>query len=101
MTADLLENVKEALQHLPAEYAMDGWTVQSHFAGCRAKAFISNSWLIQTDRLGKNNLFLWKHVASEENPADTGSRGCHESKLSSVWSQGQERLKEKGLWPPE
>ena len=41
-----------------------------------------------------------KHVASEENPADIGSRGC-QCKLPPVWFQGPELLKGKELWPPE
>ena len=39
--------------------------------------------------------------ASEENPADIGSRCCHGYKLPPTWFQGLEWLKDKGLWPQE
>ena len=101
MTANLLENVKEALKHLPIR-ACYGWldsAVALYWIQGQGsyKQFVAN----RIGKIRQKEFIVWKHVASEENPADIGSRGCHGSKVPPIWFQGPEWLKEKGLWPPE
>ena len=49
-------------------------------------------------KIREKESIVWKHVVSEENPAEIGSRGCHGSKLPPVWFQGPEWLKGKQIW---
>ena len=43
----------------------------------------------------------WRHVPTEENPADVGSRGGDVSRLTALWWQGPSRLAEPQDWPPD
>ena len=41
----------------------------------------------------------WRHVGTDQNPADIGSRGCQADKMSGLWFRGPEWLTERDLWP--
>ena len=41
----------------------------------------------------------WRHVGTQQNPADIGSRGCQADNLGELWFKGPEWLTEPDLWP--
>ena len=87
MTANLLENVKGVLKHLPIR-ACYGWldsAVALYWIEGQGsyKQFVAN----RVRKIREKEFTVWKHEASEENPADIESRGCHGTKLPPVWSQ--------------
>ena len=43
----------------------------------------------------------WRHVPTEENPADVGSRGGDVSRLTALWWQGPSWLAKPQDWPPD
>lgn len=50
---------------------------------------------------GSSDVADWRHVPSECNPADIGSRGCHPDRLDK-WLHGPSFLKEEQIsWPSE
>ena len=48
----------------------------------------------------KSNI-QWRHVSTDENPADIGTRGCGASKLSKLWWLGPKWLAEREQWPDD
>ena len=82
MTANLLENIKEALKHLPIR-ACYGWldsAVALYWIQGQGsyKQFMAN----RIRKIRQKEFIVWKHVASKENPADIGRRGSHGSKIT-------------------
>ena len=59
------------------------------------KQFVSN----RTTKIKSRGYIHWSHVATNENPADIGSRGCTVSKIPELWFQGPEWLPYKDQWP--
>ena len=43
----------------------------------------------------------WRHVPTEENPADVGSRGGYVSRLKALWWQGPHWLAKPQDWLPD
>ena len=43
----------------------------------------------------------WRHVSTDENPVDIGTRGCGASKLSELWWLGPKWLAEREQWPDD
>ena len=48
----------------------------------------------------KSNI-QWRHVSTDENPADIGTRACGASKLSELWWLGPKWLAEREQWPDD
>ena len=43
----------------------------------------------------------WRHVGTDQNPADVGSRGCEADKLPELWLKGPWWLTNLDHWPVE
>ena len=43
----------------------------------------------------------WRHVGTDQNPADLGSRGCKADQLSDVWFDGPIWLADAKNWPED
>lgn len=99
MAANLMENARSALKRYPVAECF-GWsdsTVVLHWVreSGSYKPFVSN----RVDKVKEKNYIVWRHVPSEQNPADCGSRGCSFTKLDSLWWDGPSWLLEKENWP--
>ena len=42
---------------------------------------------------------MWRHVLTQQNPADIGSRGCKGNKIQELWTRGPSWLDQSKLWP--
>eukprot|EP00794_Sanderia_malayensis_P005856 gene5856-biopygen4856 len=101
MAANLVANVKEALQGFPIRDVY-GWldsTVALHWikGNGNYKQFVSN----RIKLIREKHYINWRHVRTGENPADIGSRGEKASKLSETWLSGPKWLSERSCWPEE
>eukprot|EP00112_Aurelia_sp_Birch-Aquarium-sp1_P007313 Seg1796.10 transcript_id=Seg1796.10/GoldUCD/mRNA.D3Y31 product="hypothetical protein" protein_id=Seg1796.10/GoldUCD/D3Y31 len=101
MAANLVENVKDALQGFPIGNVY-GWldsTVALHWikGNGNYKQFVAN----RVKLIREKNYIVWRHVRTDENPADIGSRGEKASKLSETWFKGPKWLSERSCWPEE
>ena len=99
MAANLVENVRAAIKGYPVN-SVHGWidsTVALHWinGGGTYKQFVAN----RVRKINAKNCIEWRHVESERNPADIGSRGCKADQLSSVWLSGPEWLSNSEMWP--
>jgi len=88
MAANLVDNVRTALQGYPIR-SVFGWldsTVALHWikGGGTYKQFVAN----RVRKITAKEFIEWRHVDSDRNPADLGSRGCKAHRLSSVWLPG-------------
>lgn len=100
MAANLVENVKNALEGQPVR-SVHGWldsTVALHWIrgeGSAYKQFVAN----RVNKIKDKAYIQWRHVGTDQNPADIGTRGCQADKLSELWFRGPEWLTEHDLWP--
>ena len=100
MAANLAENVKNALQGQPVR-SVHGWldsTVALHWIrgeGSAYKQFVAN----RVNKIRDKEYIQWRHVGTDQNPADVGSRGCQADRLSELWFKGPEWLTEPDHWP--
>lgn len=86
MAANLVENVKNALQDQPVR-SVYGW-LDSTFAlhwirrgGSPYKQFVAN----RVNKVRDKEYIELRHVGTDQNPADVSSRGCEAAKLSGLW----------------
>ena len=63
----------------------------------RYKEFVKN----RVKLIQEKSVITWKHVPTEENPADIGSRGCRKSRIPSCLCTGPNWLYDKDAWPLE
>ena len=100
MATNLVHNVKEALQGFPVRnaYCWLDSTVALHWirGNGEYKQFVGN----RVRRIQEKRYIEWKHVGTEENPADLGSRGGEVNQTSKLWWQGPEWLSDPANWPP-
>ena len=102
MAANLVENVKNALQGQPVR-SVHGWldsTVALHWikgGGGTYKQFVAN----RVSKIRDKDYIEWRHVGTDQNPADVGSRGCEADKLPELWLKGPEWLTDPDQWPVE
>ena len=81
MAANLIENVKDALEGLSVTSTI-AW-IHSKVAlnwirrEGNYKQFVNN----RVKNIRSKDFIMWKHVPGEQNPADIGSRGCSATKL--------------------
>ena len=52
-------------------------------------------------KINAKDFIEWRHVDSNQNPADIGSRGCKADQLLSVWLPGPRWLSNREEWPRE
>ena len=100
MATNLVYNVKEALEGFPVRKVY-GWldsTVALHWirGDGEYKQFVGN----QVKKIQKKQI-TWRHVPTEKNPADVGSRGGEVSKLTTLWWRGPSWLSQPQDWPPD
>ena len=102
MAANLAENVKNALEGRPVR-SVHGWldsTVALHWIrgeGSAYKQFVAN----RVNKIREKEYIHWRHVGTDQNPADIGSRGCQADKLRELWLMGPKWLTEPDRWPAE
>ena len=99
MATNLVHNVREALEGFPVTNVF-GWldsTVALHWIRGRGdfKQFVGN----RVRKIQDKDYIQWRHVPSEENPADLGSRGGKVSETDSLWWKGPEWLTCRESWP--
>ena len=100
MAANLVQNVKEVLKGFPVR-SVYGWldsTVALHWirGNGEYKQFVGN----RVRKIQEKEI-NWRHVPTEENPADVGSRGGDVSRLTALWWQGPSWLAKPQDWPPD
>ena len=101
MVTNLVENVKEALEGLPLRNT-HGWldsTVALHWirGDGHYMQFVKN----RVEKIRKKSYIQWRHVPTEDNPSDVGSRGGTIDKLTALWWQGPNWLSDPQRWPPD
>ena len=102
MASNLMANVKDALQDQPIR-SVCGWldsTVALHWikgGGSIYKQFVAN----RVRKIRGKDYITWRHVNTDQNPADVGSRGCDGAKLPNLWLKGPEWLASPESWPAE
>ena len=97
MAANLVTNVKNALEALPISNVY-GWldsTVTLHWirGGGEYKQFVAN----RVNKINQHPEIQWRHVSTRENSADLASRGGETTEL---WWSGPKWLANREHWPP-
>ena len=100
MTTNLLVNVREALKGFPVT-ELYGWldsTVALHWikGGGQYKQFVEN----RRRKIQAQPEITWRHVPTEENPADLASRGG-DVEHREMWWHGPEWIAHPKCWPPD
>ena len=99
MAANLAENTKNALDGQLVR-SVTGWldsTVALYWikGGGTYKQFVAN----RVRKINEKEFIEWRHVTTDQNPADVGSRGCLGSNLPKVWLNGPVWLPYPNQWP--
>lgn len=101
MAANLVDNVKEALEGFPVEgvYCWLDSSVALHWikGGGDYKQFVSN----RVRKIQEKKYIQWRHVGTKENPADLGSRGGRIADCSDLWWHGPTWLPFPESWPTD
>ena len=99
MSATQVHNVTDALQGKPVSdvYSWLDSTVALHWIQGDGdyKQFVEN----RVSKIHEKEYIHWRHVRSEENPADLGSRGGQVTESSELWLQGPSWLPTPEAWP--
>lgn len=102
MAPNLVANMKDALQDQPIR-SVYGWldsTVALHWikgGGNIYKQFVAN----RVSKIREKDYITRRHVNTDQNPADVGSRGCDGAKLPNLWLKGPEWLASPESWQAE
>ena len=101
MAANMVHNVKLALKGFPIRNIY-GWldsTVALHWINGEGnyKQFVAN----RVKRIREKAYMIWRHVRTNENPADIASRGAKAKQLGERWWKGPEWLSVQENWPEE
>ena len=100
MAANLVDNVKKALDGFPVT-GVTGW-LDSTVALCwvkgqgQYKQFVQN----RVRKIREKSFIEWRHVPTDQNPADIGSRAGMGSNDKRLWENGPVWLSDKTNWPP-
>ena len=99
MAANLVGNVRTAFSGYPVR-AVFGWLdslVALHWikGGGTYKQFVSN----RVRKINEKDFIVWRHVGTDHNPADRGSRGCEVNRLTGEWLNGPVWLADPDQWP--
>ena len=98
MVANMLENTRNILKRYPVTSCY-GWLdstvalywIQDHN---QYKQFVAN----RVREIRKKKGISWKHVPTDQNPSDQGSRGVIADKLKDLWFRGPEWLSNPSEW---
>ena len=101
MASNLADNVRQALEGFPIKQVF-GWldsTVALHWirGSGKFKQFVGN----RVRKIREKDYIRWRHVPSQDNPADLGSRGGHVDSANCLWWKGPDWLVTEENWPPE
>ena len=98
VAANLVQNVKEVLKGFPVRSVYGLWhsSIGMEPWKWRHKQFVGNRV-----RKIQEKQINWRHVPTEENPADVGSRGGDVSRLTGLWWQGPSWLAKPQDRPPD
>ena len=99
MVANMLDNIRSVLKRYPIT-SCHGWLdstvalywIQDHN---QYKQFVAN----RVRKIREKKDISWKHVPTDQNPSDQGSRGAAADKLDDLWFKGPEWLKNPSEWP--
>ena len=99
MAVNLLSNVQDALQGFPVT-SLHCWLDSSValywiLGGGDYKQFVAN----RVQKIREHIEVIWRHVPTEDNPADLASRGGLVSKENQLWWSGPEWLTDPRKWP--
>ena len=99
MATNLVGNVRTAFSGYPVR-AVFGWLdslVALHWikGGGTYKQFVSN----RVRKINEKDFIVWRHVGTDHNPADRGSRGCEVNRLTGEWLNGPVWLADPDQWP--
>ena len=88
MAANLCKNIKDSLEEQPTR-KFYGWTdcsVALNWPRGREtyKQFVSN----RVKKMRERDFINLRHVPTDRNPADIGSRGCSVDKIPTEWCNG-------------
>ena len=88
MAANLCKNIKDSLEEQPTR-KFYGWTdcsVALNWPRGREtyKQFVSNRF----KKMRERDFINLRHVPTDRNPADIGSRGCSVDKIPTEWCNG-------------
>ena len=100
MAANLISNVERALEGFPVTVTQ-GWldsTVALHWinGGGEYKQFVAN----RIQKIKSNTNIKWRHVPTDQNPADLGSRGGSVQNKK-LWWDGPSWLSSQETWPED
>ena len=101
MATNLVHNVKEALQGFSVRnaYCWLDRTVALHWmrGSGEHKQFVGN----HVRRIQQKEYIECRHVGTEKNPDDLGSRDSDVNQTSKLWWRGPEWLSEPANFPPD
>ena len=101
MAVNLLTNVQDALQGFPVT-SLHCWldsSVALHWilGGGDYKQFVAN----RVRKIREHSDVVWRHVPTQDNPADLASRGGLVTEENQLWWRGPEWLSDPAKWPAD
>ena len=100
MVTNLLVNVRGALEGFPVAN-LNGWLDSSVAlfwisGGGQYRQFVEN----RVQKIRAHPEITWRHVPTQENPADVASRGG-DVEFSELWWKGPDWVMDRERWPPQ
>ena len=97
----MLTNAHDVLTGYPVK-SLNAWlvsTVALHWIrdASEYKQFVGN----RVRKIKEKESVIWRHVPTQENPAELGSRGGPVNKDNVLWWEGPNWLKHPASWPPD
>ena len=101
MAVNLLTNVQDALKGFPVT-SLHCWldsSVALHWilGGGDYKQFVAN----RVRKIREHSDVVWRHVPTQDNPADLASRGGLVAEENQLWWKGPEWLSDPAKWPAD
>ena len=99
MVANMLDNTRNVLKRYPVT-SCHGWldsTVALYWIQDNRpyKQFMAN----RVQKIREKKDISWRHLPTDQNPSDQGSRGVDADKLEDLWFKGPEWLSNPSEWP--
>ena len=101
MASNLAENIKSALTNYNIR-DMHGWTdstVVLHWL--KGKGDYKQLVLNIINKINAKAYITWRHVPSNQNPADIGSGGVYGNQIPKLWWTGPTWLQQSDQLPPQ